>query len=150
MDAAITQDTALAEIIELVIGNQTEFTKDGVKALVKTIFQIYEQEYLNNKAKDIVLPEAELLNQYGIEILSTKFTRTQIDNNQLEFLISYLPKLPEGQFVRVKNPKGIYKLREELLNHLGEEIYKITISYSGEENNKVKTLNIYKNKKNVA
>lgn len=150
MDAAITQDTALAEIIELVIGNQTEFTKDGVKALVKTIFQIYEQEYLNNKAKDIVLPEAELLNQYGIEILSTKFTRTQIDNNQLEFLISYLPKLPEGQFVRVKNPKGIYKLREELLNHLGEEIYKITISYSGEEDNKIKTLNIYKNKKNIA
>ena len=43
MDTAITQDTALAEIIELVIGNQTEFTKDGVKALVKTIFQIYEQ-----------------------------------------------------------------------------------------------------------
>lgn len=150
MDTAITQDTALAEIIELVIGNQTEFTKDGVKALVKTIFQIYEQEYLNNKAKDIVLPEAELLNQYGIEILSTKFTRTQIDNNQLEFLISYLPKLPEGQFVRVKNPKGIYKLREELLNHLGEEIYKITISYSGEEDNKIKTLNIYKNKKNIA
>jgi len=150
MDTAITQDTALAEIIELVIGNQTEFTKDGVKALVKTIFQIYEQEYLNNKAKDIVLPEAELLNQYGIEILSTKFTRTQIDNNQLEFLISYLPKLPEGQYARVKNPKGIYKLREELLNHLGKETYKITISYSGEEDKKIKTLNIYKNKKNIA
>lgn len=150
MDTAITQDTALAEIIELVIGNQTEFTKDGVKALVKTIFQIYEQEYLNNKAKDIVLPEAELLSQYGIEIINTKFTRTQIDNNQLEFLISYLPKLPEGQFAIVKNPKGIYKLREELLNHLGKETYKITISYSGEEDNKIKTLNIYKNKKNIA
>lgn len=143
-------DTTITEIIELVIGNQTEFTKDGVKALVKTIFQIYEQEYLNSNTKDVVLPEAELLNQYGIEILSTKFTRTQIDDAQLEFLISYLPKLPEGQFARLKNPKGIYKLREELLNHLGEETYKITISYSGEGNNKTKTLSIYKNKKNVA
>ena len=32
MDTAITQDTALAEIIELVIGNQTEFTKDTTRA----------------------------------------------------------------------------------------------------------------------
>jgi hypothetical protein len=150
MDTAITQDTALAEIIELVIGNQTEFTKDGVKALVKTIFQIYKQEYLNDNKKDVILPEAELLSQYGIEIINTKFSKTQIDKSQLEFLISYLPKLPEGQFARVKNPKGIYKLREELLNHLGEETYKITIVYSGEENNKTKTLNIYKNKKNIA
>ena len=140
--------TALNEIIDFTVGNQTEFTNEGVKNLIKSVVHTYTTEH--SKEEVVLSDEEELLKQFGVEILSDKFTRTAIDEKQLEFLLGYLPKLPEGQFARVKNPKGIYKLREELLNHLGEETYKITISYSGEENNKVKTLNIYKNKKNVA
>lgn len=150
MDTPVTQENALHEIIEAVVGTQTEFTNDGVKALVKTVFQIYEQEYLNSQVDEVVLtPDEELLNQFGIEILSSKFSRTQIDEQQLEFLLNYLPKLKEGQFAKLRNPKGISKLREELIEKLGKEDYKITSSYKIENSGKVSLLSIYKKKKKV-
>lgn len=148
MDSLTTQETALDEIINFTVGNQSEFTNEGVRTLIKSVVNTYLTEH--PKEEPSLTPDEELLKQFGIEILSTKFTRVQIDEKQLEFLLTYLPKLPEGQYARLKNPKGIYKLKEELLNHLGTESYKITVSNNLAGNDKIRVLSIYKNKKNIA
>ncbi len=41
MDTPVTKETALDEIINFTVGNQTEFTNEGVKALVKRVVEIY-------------------------------------------------------------------------------------------------------------
>ena len=119
MDTPVTKETALDEIINFTVGTQTEFTNEGVKALVKRVVEIYNDEH--PKEEPSLSEEYELLNQFGIEILSIKHSKTQIDEAQLEFLLNYLPKLQEGTFARLKNPKGIAKLKDELIKKLGTE-----------------------------
>lgn len=148
MDTPVTKETALDEIINFTVGTQTEFTNEGVKALVKRIVEIYNDEHPKEEIEESSLSDEEqMLKELGIEIVPIKFSKTSIDEKQFETILKYLPKLPEGQFVRVINPKGISLLKEELVKHLGEEDYKITIS---NRDGKTRLLSIRKNKKNIA
>ena len=151
MDTPVTQESALTEIIEAVVGTQTEFTNEGVKALVKRVVEIYNDEHPKEEIEESSLSDEEqMLKELGIEIVPIKFSKTSIDEKQFETILKYLPKLPEGQFVRVINPKGISLLKEELVKHLGEEDYKITISNGINRDGKTRLLSIRKNKKNIA
>ena len=151
MDTPVTKETALDEIINFTVGNQTEFTNEGVKALVKRVVEIYNDEHPKEEIEESSLSDEEqMLKELGIEIVPIKFSKTSIDEKQLETILKYLPKLPEGQFVRVINPKGISLLKEELVKHLGEEDYKITISNGSNRDGKTRLLSIRKNKKNIA
>lgn len=151
MDTPVTKETALDEIINFTVGTQTEFTNEGVKALVKRIVEIYNDEHPKEEIEESSLSDEEqMLKELGIEIVPIKFSKTSIDEKQFETILKYLPKLPEGQFVRVINPKGISLLKEELVKHLGEEDYKITISNGINRDGKTRLLSIRKNKKNIA
>ncbi len=151
MDTPVTKETALDEIINFTVGTQTEFTNEGVKALVKRIVEIYNDEHPKEEIEESSLSDEEqMLKELGIEIVPIKFSKTSIDEKQFETILKYLPKLPEGQFVRVINPKGISLLKEELVKHLGEEDYKITISNGSNRDGKTRLLSIRKNKKNIA
>jgi len=151
MDTPVTKETALDEIINFTVGTQTEFTNEGVKALVKRVVEIYNDEHPKEEIEESSLSDEEqMLKELGIEIVPIKFSKTSIDEKQFETILKYLPKLPEGQFVRVINPKGISLLKEELVKHLGEEDYKITISNGINRDGKTRLLSIRKNKKNIA
>lgn len=151
MDTPVTKETALDEIINFTVGNQTEFTNEGVKALVKRVVEIYNDEHPKEEIEESSLSDEEqMLKELGIEIVPIKFSKTSIDEKQFETILKYLPKLPEGQFVRVINPKGISLLKEELIKHLGEKDYKITISNGINRDGKTRLLSIRKNKKNIA
>lgn len=144
----LTEDSALAELIDSIVDNQKEFTTDSVKALIKTIFQIYNQDNEDViSSTELSTNEVEDLEQFGIELVPIKFSKTSIDKKQFEAITNYLPKLPEGRFIRIKNPKGVYLLKQELINFLGIEDYKVTVSNGNREEGNIKTLSIRKIKK---